>query len=421
MFSFLNRTLELQELDRLNSQGGLVVITGRRRIGKTRLLRHWLQGKGAYTQAIEAQESLQLEQIYQDLKDSLSLPVQPKSWSDFLNLLERVDQRFCLCIDEFPYLAKTSPHLPSLLQKWLDHQNHKNHLIILSGSSVRMLHSLFLDIKAPLYGRANKVFNIKPLEYQIFCKALKLKPHEESTFLKYSLVGGIPKYWEWIEPTESPEKIADQLYFEDSALLQQEPSRLLSDENIHGNIPTSLLEAIGRGSQRPSEIAQRLQLPQSHLSKVFQLLMEVQLVHRETPFGESEKNAKKTLYRILDPVCRFWYHAYSPHRSKWYRYSHAEKEQIVRQNASHVFEQLWRNQYPDCKRYWEPQLEIDGIREAGGRYIVSDVKFTQLSATEKKRVLLNLKNTWEKSALSKKLAPVEFEVVDIELLSKKNL
>jgi uncharacterized protein len=417
MFSFINRTHELKTLNSLMIKGGLAVITGRRRVGKTRLIKHWIQkNKGCYTQAIEAHEELQIEQLYQDLKNDLSLPIQPHNWNELLSLLERVPHRFCLCIDEFPYLVQSSPHLPSLLQKWLDHQNHHGSLLILSGSSIRMLNGIFLNHQAPLYGRANRIFNLLPMGYEVFCKALHLPIHAESSFMKYSLIGGIPKYWEWIDPKDTVTEIANRLFFENSALLQSEPSRLLSDENIHGILPTSVLEAIGRGAERPSEIAQKLQVSQQSLSKVFQLLLEIQMIHRDVPFGESERSSKKSLYRILDPACQFWYHAYSPHRSKWYRYSESEKEHILRLHASRVFEHFWRSHYPDCKRYWEPQAEFDGMRETKNGYILSEVKFKKLSTTEKKQILFKLENQWTQTSASKKFQPVQFEIIDQGIL-----
>jgi AAA+ ATPase superfamily predicted ATPase len=410
---FLNRVMELSELDRFEKKEGLIVVTGRRRIGKSRLLTQWLNSHaGCYSQAIEGQADLQIEQLYEDLKGALHFPVQPKSWPEFLSLLSRVEKRFCLCIDEFPYLVKSSPELPSLLQKWLDHQNTKGSLIILSGSSVRMLNSIFLNSKAPLYGRANRILNIQPMAYSIFCEAVGIPPQQEDSFIKFSLVGGIPKYWEWIEAGESPLEIVDRLYFGFSPPFEKEPQNLLTNENIHGLIPTSILEAIGRGSHRPSEIAARLQLPQQNLSKIFPILLETQLLCRDIPYGESEKSPKKTLYRILDPVCRFWFQVYSPHRSRWYQYSQEEKLKLIRLHASSVFEDTWRNQYPDCKRYWEKNLEFDGIRQSSEGHIVTEVKFTTLTDLDRKRVFSHLQNQWHTSQASKKLEQVKFEVID---------
>lgn len=248
--------------------------------------------------------------------------------------------------------------------------------------------------------------------YSIFCEALGLDPRLEDTFILFSLVGGIPKYWEWIEPGETPIEAADRLYFGFSSQFEKEPQNLLASENIHGLIPTSILEAVGRGSHRPSEIAARLQLPQQNLSKVFPVLMETQLLHRETPYGDSERNSKKTLYKIQDPVCRFWYQVYSPHRTLWYQYTRDQKLHLIRLHASSIFEDTWRSYYPDSKRYWEKNHEFDGIRKSGEQVILSEVKFTSLSVRERAQILEKLKEKWASSAASKKFSVAGFEVID---------
>ena len=100
---FVNREAELLELDRAVTRGGLLVVYGRRRVGKTRLLRHWLQNReGLYSQAIEAQRDLQIQQVFQDLRPQLETQIVPKTWSELLEILGLQKRPWVLCLDEFP-------------------------------------------------------------------------------------------------------------------------------------------------------------------------------------------------------------------------------------------------------------------------------------------------------------------------------
>jgi AAA+ ATPase superfamily predicted ATPase len=118
ILQFVNREAELRELDAAAKRGGLLVMYGRRRVGKTRLLRHWLAPRdGLYSQAIEAQRDLQVEQVFQDLRARLETRIVPKSWPELLEILALQKRSWALCLDEFPYLTAVDASLPSQLQK----------------------------------------------------------------------------------------------------------------------------------------------------------------------------------------------------------------------------------------------------------------------------------------------------------------
>src|SRR3990172_5655183 len=140
---FVNRDAELRELDAAAKRGGLLVIYGRRRVGKTRLLRQWLQTRaGLYSQAIEAQRDLQIQQVFLDLRARLETQIVPKSWSELLEIIALQKRRWVLCLDEFPCLTAVDSSLPSRLQSWLDHSLAPGCLLILAGSRTRMMNGL---------------------------------------------------------------------------------------------------------------------------------------------------------------------------------------------------------------------------------------------------------------------------------------
>lgn len=417
--AFSNRKTELKELDARLSKGGLLVVFGRRRVGKTRLLTHWLKkGNGMYTQAIESTKEIQIEQVFRDIQDQLTTTLVPKSWGELFELLGlQKKKKWVLCLDEFPYLVASDPSLPSVLQRWLDHGQPEGSLVILSGSSTRMMNDLFLNRSAPLYGRASKLLHIQPMDYLAFCSACKLKAEHNQSFERFSLVGGIPKYWEFVDPKESALALADELFFGFSPYLDQEPSRILRDERIEGLNAVSVLEAIGRGAERPSEIASRLGTAQTNISRLLQQLLDASILIREIPFGESTRSTKRVLYRIQDPSLRFWFRVYSPHRSRWHHYNDQQKTRLLHEHAATVFEDFYRQQHPEAARYWEKNLEFDLVRSeyskgGGQKLIVSEVKWRRVPAREKKQLLARMEETWEACSLRKRYSDVSFELID---------
>jgi len=419
---FVNRDAELKEVQAAAARGGLLVIYGRRRVGKTRLLVEWLRrANGWYSQAIEGPVDLQVQQVFQDLRERLETSLVPKSWGELLEVLRLQKRRWVLCIDEFPYLVTTDRTLPSQLQKWLDHALPAGCTLILSGSSSRMMHSLFLHRAAPLYGRARKLIPVQSMDYAAFCQACGLKRGEMDSFLKFSLVGGIPKYWEFVEPHATPVELAEALYFDFAPYMEQEPQRLLRDEGVSGLNALAVLEAIGRGAERTSEIASRLGMAQTGLSRLFQQLLDAAVLARELPFGESLRSTKRILYRIQDPALRFWFRVYSPHQSRWRTYSAAQKHKFIHDHAASVFEDFCRQRCPGAQRYWEGDVELDLVAPAPDTskgLIVGEVKWRRLTAANRANVVRQLQGKWSRCQLAKQFSSVRFEVLDARVLEE---
>ena len=418
---FVNRDAELRELDAAAKRGGLLVVFGRRRVGKTRLLRQWLQPRdGLYSQAIEAQRDLQIQQVFADLRPQLETQLVPKTWPELLEILALQKRRWVLCLDEFPYLTAVDASLPSQLQKWLDHSLPRGCLLIVAGSSTRMMNDLFLHRAAPLYGRARKLLQVQPMDYPAFCDACDLRPRDPDSFEKFACVGGIPKYWEFLEPGQDVVALAESLYFDYAPYMEQEPQRILRDEGVIGLNAVAVLEAVGRGAERPSEIAARLGTAQTNLSRLLQQLLDTSILTRELPFGESVRSTKKTLYRIQDPTMRFWFRVYSPHQSRWRTYAATEKRKLIHDHAATVFEDFCRARFPGGQRYWERSIELDLVApdpNDAKRLFVAEVKWRSLSAGERKNTLRQMESKWSRCTLRARYPRVRFEVIDASILS----
>jgi hypothetical protein len=413
---FVNRKHELSILKKDFYADRVIVLYGRRRIGKTRLLKKWGESSELlYTQAIEASESLQIQQIYEDMKHHFPIDITAQNWNDLLKLFSSVSKRAAIVLDEFPYLVESNPSLPSILQRWIDHDQPDTLVLVLSGSSIGMMHSMFLDTSSPLYGRANRILRLEPMKYTSFAEYLRVDPNTRDTFIIYSVTGGMPKYWEYAEKDQRSINFIDSIFSSEFSWFENEPYRILKDENINGLRPLSILEAIGRGASKPSEIANRLNVRQTDIGRPLQALLDASLLSREVPFGESVRNTKKTLYSIADHTIRFWYSLYSPHRSRWHLYSKEKKQQLVHTHAAITLEKEYRALFPDGGRYWEGKdIEFDCVRladESNTRIIVSEIKWKDLDQKTRARLRQELQEKYTASKLSKKYDEAEFEIL----------
>ena len=416
--AFTNRVRELEELDASARVGGLVVLFGRRRVGKTRLLTHWLEKRsGVYSQAIEAAVPMQIEQTVRDIGSALPQGIQPKTWMEFFELLRYGPAGTVLCLDEFPYLVASDASLPSVVQRWLDHHRPEGFTLVLSGSSTGAMNDCFLNRAAPLYQRARKLIHLEPMDYAAFCGACGLDRSSKESFTRYALVGGIPKYWEFVEAGATPLDLAEELFFGRSAFLEDEPVRILREERIAGLTPLSVLEAVGRGASKTSEIAARLGTAQTNLGRTLQQLLDASLLEREIPYGESLRTTKKTLYRIGDPALRFWFRVYSPQRSLWHRLTIEEKTKHLHDHAATVFEDYCRLRHPEAARYWEAKAEFDFLRREGEKIVVSEVKFKALTAQDRERLKKQVADKWQGSHLGRKHPDAEIEILDTSALA----
>ncbi len=157
-------------------KSSLVVMYGRRRLGKSTLIKRVLSDTDVYFLADRSEGQHQrillakmIARIFPDF-DKLSYP----DWEYMFRAVNyRTDNRFTLCLDEFPYLVEQSPELPSVLQKLVDEKQLKYNLL-LYGSSQNMMYGLFLDSNAPLYGRADEIVGLTPICLPYIQEALNL-------------------------------------------------------------------------------------------------------------------------------------------------------------------------------------------------------------------------------------------------------
>lgn len=345
---FLDRNAELERLDRLQPPG-LGVIWGRRRVGKTRLLVEWCRRRGGlYTVADQSAEPIQRRYFAEAVATRVPgfAEVVYPDWRVLFAALARAAESGALrgpvILDELPYLVVASPSLPSVLQAFVDHEGRDaGVLLVLAGSSQRMMHGLVLDGAAPLYGRARLAFDLAPLPVGYLGEALALR-HPVDVLEAHAVWGGIPWYWELAEAFGADlDTAVDELVLDPAGPLHHEPDRLLAEEQPPATALRPLLDAIGAGAHRVSEIAGRLGQPATSLSRPLGRLVELGFVRREKPFGDTERSGKRTLYRIADPLLRLWFRVVAPRRGLLVASPSAVRRELWRQACGALFAEAW--------------------------------------------------------------------------------
>lgn len=382
---FVNRKEEILRLRRVmdSDKVQLVVIYGRRRCGKSLLLKKVMDSSTVYFAADMRETPLQIKALSQRIEKLIpgfASPVYPGWDSLFRSLNNNLRSRITLCIDEFPYLVKNSPELPSLLQNLHDDGAHSNFTIILCGSSQMMMHGLVLDTHAPLYGRADEIMKIQPMSAAYLKRFLGLSAVD--TVTEYGIWGGVPRYWEIRKSCGTLDICLKEHLVNQYGLLADEPERLFSDEIRTSVQAFTLLSLIGAGCHRLSELAARMGKPATHLSNALSFLTELKYIRREIPFGESLRSTKRSLYKINDPFFNFYFTFIVPEKS---RIDLGLSTQVIKEikkrlplYTSFVWEELCRRSVPflfradefkPASRWWGKGidgtfLEIDIVSES---------------------------------------------------------
>ncbi|MCM1168319.1 MAG: ATP-binding protein [Bacteroides sp.] len=341
---FLDRKEEMAELKRvLNAKTPrFAVVFGRRRLGKSTLLKRVLSKEDIYFMAGDLVEHLQRDLLKAQLAEKfpeIGL-AQYASWEDLFRILNSfTTQKFTFCLDEFPYMVKHSPELPSVLQRLIDSKELKYNLII-CGSSQRMMQDMILSQSEPLFGRAHAILNVQPIPIAYLQEALQLDP--VSTIEEFGVWGGVPRYWELREDYSGLREAICGTMLSPASVLYDEPKRLFLDDMTSVVQSESLMAVIAGGANRLSEIAARMGREATALSAPIDRLIQMNYLRREIPFGESPKKSKKGIYRINDPLMDFYYTFIMPNLSS-----------IGSGRKKYVLEQINSRFNDYIGKYWE--------------------------------------------------------------------
>ena len=310
---FIGREREVAALDRLyeSNKFEFAVIYGRRRVGKTALINHFIDNKEAiYFMGVESNEKQNLENFSKSIIEYSSGIEAETSFLSFQAALEYVfklaeKKRFILAIDEYPYVARSSKSLASTLQLLIDKYKDTSQLmLILCGSSMSYMEDEVLAYKSPLYGRRTAQMKIFPFSFDEACRYLKNYSDEDKA-LAYGIVGGTPQYLLQIDDRLSIEDNIKNTYLNPISFLYEEPTNLLKQEVREPAIYMAIITAIAVGASRMSDISNKVGEDSNICANYLKSLINLGIIKKETPYGE--KSSRKSIYSIEDNMFRFWY------------------------------------------------------------------------------------------------------------------
>lgn len=400
---FVDRKEEISRLEEsLNkAKPSFIAIYGRRRLGKSTLIKKVLKFSDIYFLADRSESEHQrqlLAEVISEKFPGFGSVTYPDWETLLLQLSYRTNEKFTLCLDEFPYLVEQSPELPSILQKLLEGKT-LNYNLIICGSSQTMMYGLLLDATAPLYGRADEIMRLTPLRLPYIEEALNLNATE--AIEEYAVWGGVPRYWELREDCSS---LMDALWknvMNANGIFFDEPAKIFQDDMKDIVKVSTIISYVAAGANRLSEIASRCNEPTTNLSRPLKKLVDLGYIEKEVPFGVDAKNSKKSLYHIADPFISFYFKFVVPNRSFIELGRHAPIDMSLRQglhiHTSQVWEKLCREAvtgneiegitYGEARRWWgsvineigkAEQIEIDVVAESLDKkfLLVGECKWT---------------------------------------------
>lgn len=402
-FMFVNRKFELSVLEERysKSKAELFIIYGRRRVGKTELIKHFIRGReNIYYMADLRSEREQLEVLSSLLsehyKDDLLKLNSLSSWEQFFIYLQTKlngKKRFILVFDEFQYLAEVSPSLPSLIQKYWDQSlKNRNFFLILCGSSMSFMEKEVLSYKSPLYGRRTGQLEI--FQFSFFQLSEMFPKLDNLNLINiFSVFGGVPAYLERVNPTKSLwDNIREEILPRDR-ILHNEVQFLLMQEMRTPKNYFMILRALALGRTKINDIVQLTGLERGLVGKFLDNLMQLRIVERRVPVNENPRESRKGIYIISDNLFRFWFRFIYPYIT----YLEEGRYEYVMQNIKKdfgslvgpVFEnvciqylklnpELLPQGITKLGAYWNRQIEIDivGTDETGIASLFCECKFS---------------------------------------------
>lgn len=402
---FIDRKEEMAFLNSEYERDGssLVVLYGRRRVGKTALAAEFMKGKKALyflvteeneTQNRNAFKALVSDFIQNELLQSASIDDWGQIFKHLLN--DKTGGKKLIIIDEFQYLGKSNPSFPSIFQKIWDTQlKGENIMVILCGSLISIMESQTLAYSSPLYGRRTGQIKLKQIPFNHYNEFFPNKSKKE--LIEYfAVTGGVPKYIELFYDSDDIYTAIQRNVLSKLSFLYDEPNFLLQREVSEVGSYFSVIKTIAQGNQKLSKIATTLELKQTGLTKYLKTLMDLDILEREVPITEANpEKSKRGLYKIKDNFIAFWFAFVYPNMSFIETGNEALAMNKIRQNLvqnhiAYVYEDVCQNElwqmngtdklpfiFDKVGRWWDNSTEIDivAIDSTGNDILFGECKY----------------------------------------------
>lgn len=325
VLELIGREAELAFLERVATRrrpgpAQLILLYGRRRVGKTSLLRRWAATSGLPTLfwTVEKEPAALQRRKLAALALGVS-PAQapaPPTWGEAWELVVRAlgDRRHLLVIDELPYASEADPAFLSALQHaWDGLFQGREHILALCGSHIRVMAELQAG-QSPLFGRFTGQWYLEPLPFASLAAFLPGWSADDR-LAAYAIVGGVPAYLAWLDPDLGLHGNLRQVVLAPGSMFLAEPAFLLQDEVREPGAHLAILKAIGAGARTPEEIGAATLLAKTHLSAYLARLQDLRLVERRLPATlppAARRTSRRGRYGLVDPYFRFYFRFIAP-------------------------------------------------------------------------------------------------------------
>ena len=407
MEQFIDRESEMETLQNEYNRNGssLVIMYGRRRVGKTTLISEFIKDKPALFFLASEESEAQNRNAFKDkaadfFVSELLKNADINNWEVIFKTIADTsfDSKPVIVIDEFQYIGKSNPAFPSIFQRiWEETLKDKPVMVILCGSLISMMKSQTLSYNSPLYGRRTAQIRLKQIPFRYYQEFFPGKNRRELIEM-YSVTGGVPKYIELFSETDDIYKSIQRCVLNRSGYLYDEPHFLLQQEVTEIGSYFSIIKAIAAGNSKLSAISTVLEIKSTGLTKYLKTLIDLDILEREVPVTEENpEKSKKGLYRIKDNYIRFWFAFVYPNMS----FIESGNSRIVMNkirkglisgHTAFVYEdvcreRMWDLNAEDCwpfhfskiGRWWDGKNEIDiaAIDPEEKNLILGECKFWQ--------------------------------------------
>ena len=403
MQKFIDRDEELRFLNEQyrHSFAALVVLYGRRRVGKTSLAQMFAKDK-PYIYFLASEESelqnlkLLKDQIADYTGDELLAQASIDNWDILFQTLVKYlpKQRLVLILDEFQYLGKANPAFPSIFQRiWDRYLLDQNIMVILCGSLIHMMEAQTLHYSSPIYGRRTGQIKLRQISFQHYAEFFDGVPYKD-LITYYAVTGGTPKYIGMFDGQADVFEEIERNILRKHSLLFEEPFFLLQNEVSEIGSYFSIIKSIAAGNHRLGKICADLGVKQTNMPKYLKTLIDLDILEREVPVTESNpEKSKMGLYRIKDNFLAFWFRFVYPEQA---RLEMADIAPVMQRIQAHfadshvafVYESVCQSEmwqlarqgllhFNKLGRWWDNKEEIDivGIDSGGEEIVFGECKY----------------------------------------------
>jgi hypothetical protein len=397
---FVDREDELEMLEAAfrSDTAEFIVVYGRRRLGKSALVRKATDvfDDAVYWQATEETPEVQLADFVEAASETFPLLEDIQhDWEALLRALGRQDA--VVVLDEFPYLVQSDDAVPSKLQRvWDTHLEDTSMTLVLVGSSISVMEEKVLGGGSPLYGRRTATIDLPPLSID---DARPFYPGNDAdtTLQSWGVFGGTPYYLRALDPSRSLGANIQATLLSEHGVLHNEPEFLLRTEFGIREPQTyyTILRAIATGKREANEIATFAGTDSNSLGSYLTKLRRLRLVERDVPITERPTATRKSRYRLNEPLFRFWFRYVYGRTGRLVRLGEDAYEELVEPTFTDymgpMFEVICQRQLPSLipKTYrgigywWHREHELDVVGLASdGTLVAGECKYTTREMTE---------------------------------------